>query len=99
MSYWTTLSGNWNWKPHVEKTAGNISKAIGNINRLTFVVTQNILVTLYNSLILSHLNYCTQAWGYEHNCITKLQKKAIRIIHMARYSSHTDPLFKKIRSL
>ena len=30
--------------------------------------------------------------------ITKLQKKAIRIIHMARYSSHTDPLFKKIHS-
>ena len=26
-------------------------------------------------------------------------KEAIRISHMARYSSHTDPLFKKIRSL
>ena len=69
------------------------------MNRLKFVVPQNILVTLNNSLILSHLNYCKLAWGYEHKRITKLQKKAIRIIHMARYSSHTDPLFKKIRSL
>ena len=93
------INKNFNWKPHVEKTAGKISTAIGVINRLKFVVPQNILVTLYNSLILSHLNYCTLAWGYEHKRITKLQKKAIRIIHMARYSSHTDPLFKKIRSL
>ena len=59
------------------------------------IVPQNILVTLYNSLILSHLNYCTLARGYEHKRITKLQKKKIRIIHRAIYSSHTDPLFKK----
>ena len=91
------INKNLNWKPHVEKTAGKISKAIGVINRLKFVVPQNILVTLYNSLILSHPNYCTLAWGYEHKRITKSQKKAFRI--MARYSSHTDRLFKKIRSL
>ena len=54
-------------------------------------------MTLYNALILSHLNYFTLAWGYEHKRITKSQKKAIRI--MARYSSHTDRPFKKIRSL
>ena len=33
------------------------------------------------------------------NASLNYRKKAIRIIHMARYSSHTDPLFKKIRSL
>ena len=65
---------NLNWKPLVQKTTGKIAKAIGVINRLKFVVPQNILVTLYNSLILSHLN-CTLAWGYEHKRITKLQKK------------------------
>ena len=65
-----------NWKPHVEKTAGKISKAIGVINRLKFVVPQNILVTLYNSIILSHLYYCTLAWGYEHKRITKLPEKS-----------------------
>ena len=39
------INKNLNWKPHVEKTAGTISKAIGVINRLKFVVPQNILVT------------------------------------------------------
>ena len=37
-----------NWKSHVDKTAGKISKAIGVINKLKFVVPQKILVTLYN---------------------------------------------------
>ena len=58
------INKNLNWKPLVEKTAGKISKAIGVIKRLKFVVPQNILVTLYNSLILSQLYYCTLAWGY-----------------------------------
>ena len=64
------INTNLNWKPHVEKTAGQISKAIGVIKRLNNFVPQNILVTLYNSLISSRPNYCTLAWGYEHKHIT-----------------------------
>ena len=33
------------------------------------------------------------------NASLNYRKKTIRIIHRARYSSHTDPLFKEIRSL
>ena len=33
------------------------------------------------------------------NASLNYRKKSIRIIHMTRYSSHTDPLFKKIRFL
>ena len=93
------INTNLNWKPHVDKTASKISQTIGVINKLKLVLPQNILITLYNSLILSHLNYCTLAWGYEHKRISKLQKKAIRIIHKAKYHSHTDPLFKQINTL
>ena len=35
-----SINKNLNWKPHVEKTAGKISKVIGVINRLKFVVPQ-----------------------------------------------------------
>ena len=66
------INTNLNWKPHVDKTA------IGVINRLKFVVSQNILVTLCNSLIVSHLSFCTLACGYEHKRITKLQKRTIK---------------------
>ena len=31
--------------------------------------------------------------------MTKLQKKAMRIIHLKKYNSHTEPLFKKLHML
>ena len=51
---------------------------------------------LYNTLILSHLNYGLTAWGYRCDRIKKLQKKAIRIICLSKYNAHTDPLFKSL---
>ena len=54
---------------------------------------------LYNSLLLTQLNYCILAWG--HNCkrLIKLQKKALRVISISKYNAHTDPLFNTYRIL
>ena len=38
-------------------------------------------------------------WGYQCNKITQLQKKAIRIIYVTKYNSHTEPLFKSLSVL
>ena len=67
------------------------------MNKLKFQLPQNILLTIYNSLILSQLNYCLLAWGYESKHLYKLQKRAIRIIDKSPRFSHTDPLFKKLK--
>ena len=39
------------------------------------------------------------AWGYQSNCMFKLQKRAIRIVANSIYNAHTDPLFKLYRIL
>ena len=39
------------------------------------------------------------AWGYEHEKITKLQKKCLRILTLSDYRAHTEPLFKKLKIL
>ena len=39
------------------------------------------------------------AWGFESNRIIKLQKKALRIITLSNYISHTDPLYKQLSLL
>ena len=39
-------------------------KIIRIMNKLKFQLPQNILLTIYNSLILSQLNYCLLGWGY-----------------------------------
>ena len=54
---------------------------------------------LYNTLILSHLNYGLTAWGYRCDRIRTLQKKAVRIICLSKYNAHTDPLFKSLNLL
>ena len=44
-----------------------------------------ILKLLYNSLFLPHIMYCLEIWGNNFNnnlqCISTLQKKAIRIVN------------------
>ena len=80
------IDTNLNWKRHTEK--------IGILNKLKHVLSQQIKTLLYNSLIVPHINYCIMVWGFQTNRIIKLQKKALRIITLSNYNSHTEPLHK-----
>ena len=93
------INENLSWKSHCDKIANSISKSIGIINRLKHSLPREILTMLYNSMILSHINYCILAWGYEHSRLFKLQKKSIRIISNSKYNAHTEPLFKRLKLL
>ena len=59
----------------------------------------DILVMLYNTLTLPHINYCILAWGYQSGGIMLLQKKRLRAITGSKLFAHTDPLFKAISIL
>ena len=78
-----TFNKHLGWADHVNKLSNKICKIIGIMNKLKFQLPQNILLAIYNSLILSQLNYCLLAWGYESKHLYKLQKRAIRIIEKA----------------
>ena len=54
---------------------------------------------LYNALLLPHINYCLLTWGYQCKRINILQKRAVRLITLSKYNSHTAPLFKKLKLL
>ena len=54
---------------------------------------------MYDSLILSHLQFGIANWGFEWERISKLQKQALRIMTNSRYNAHTEPLFKKLTLL
>ncbi len=64
------------------------------LNKLKYFLNLNVKVLIYNSLILSHLNFCILAWGYKCDRIIKVQKKIVRILSLSKYNAHTDPLFK-----
>ncbi len=63
-------------------------------NKLKYFLYLNAKVLIYNSLILSHLNFCILALSYKCDRIIKLQKKIVRILSLSKYNAHTDPLFK-----
>ena len=83
------------WKYHTNMIAIKISKVIGILHKLKYIFPQNILLTIYKSLILPHLNYGLLLWGVHLQDISVLQKKAIRVVTNNTYKSHTEPIFKE----
>ena len=76
-----------------------MSKIIGIMFRLKYIVPCDVLQTLYNSLIMPHFHYCLLAWGStikNGHKLHLLQKKAVKIITNSHYIAHTDPIFKKL---
>ena len=67
------------------------------MHRLKHELPYNALKMIYNSLILSHMQFNITAWGYDFNRIFKLQKRALRIMTCSKYNAHTDPIFKKLK--
>ena len=93
------LNHHLNWHSHTTKIANKICKIIGILNKLKHILPQQILSTIYTSLITPHLNYGILLWGHEATRIYKLQKKAIRTISKSKYNAHTEPIFKKLQFL
>ena len=87
------------WKNHISMLTNKLSKIIGILHRLKYIYPKHILLTLYNSLFVPHLNYGSLVWGANLNRLCLIQKKAIRIITHSNYLSHTEPLFKELNLL
>ena len=96
----TVISETLSWKPQINKICNKLAKTIGILKRLKNTIPQYSLLLLYNSLFLSTINYSTLVWGLAASeRITKLQKKAVRLICREKYNAHTDTLFKKLNIL
>ncbi len=59
-----TINEHLKWKSHIDKLSNKISKTMGIINKHKHYVPLNARMILYNSLILSYVNYCILVWGY-----------------------------------
>ena len=88
-----------NWKNHIDAISKKISKVLGIMSKMKHTLPSEILLHIYNTLILSHLNYGLNIWGWKAERLLKLQKKAVRIITKSHFRSHTNGLFKKLNIL
>ena len=90
------------WGDHLQHVRTPISRSIGILYRIRYIVPSKTLFTLYNTLILPYISYCNILWATSKgttDSILLLQKKAIRICAGAGYLEHTRPLFIKLKTL
>ena len=52
------IDENLNWKKHASEMSSKISKSIGIMSKVKYILSRKLLKTLYFSLIHSYLNYC-----------------------------------------
>ena len=94
-----TLDSSLTWKEHINKISFKISRTIAVMNKLKCHLSSDVLLKIYQSLIVPHFNYGILAWGFHNKRLFKLQKKAVRIVVNAPYNGHTDPIFKHLNVL
>ena len=91
------------WNEHLHHVRMCISKSIGIVSKLKFLLPHSTLFLLYNTLVLPYITYCNIVWANcgstKINSIFKLQKRAIRICTGSHFLAHTDPLFHKLKTL
>ena len=87
------------WKNHITMITNKLSRINGVLHRLKFIFPKNILLTIYKSLFMPHINYGSLVWGNNFEAISKLQKRAIRTITHSHYIAHSEPLLKQLNLL
>jgi hypothetical protein len=97
------LDENLTFNDNTDYLCNKLAKSIFIINQAKNFLSPKALKTLYFSLVHSHLLYCiniTSCTSQSNiNRITKLQKKAIRIISNVNSTAHTEPLFRNLNIL
>ena len=77
------LTSNLSWA--TQEISNKISRVIGVIYKMQSLFPKRILLSLYNTMILPHINYCILSWGRDGKDILLLQKKAVRAIYFTDY--------------
>ena len=79
------------------------NKSVGILFKLNKFLPLNILLSLYNTLILPYFNYGITCWHnaphYALNRLVTSQKKAVRAICSLEYNAHTNNYFRENKIL
>ena len=92
-----TLDDELRWHKHNDLQCKKLSKSIALLRRAKRFVNQNVLINMYNSLVLPHFTYCSNVWNDGSRTHTdkllKMQKRAARIITGSTYEVRSKDIF------
>ena len=74
--------------------ANKMAKITGVLNRLKYLYPWQILLSLCNTLSMSHINYGLLLWGTKVYELEHQQKKTVRTIKNHHPLAHSEPLLK-----
>ena len=94
------IDANLKWKEQINNVCRKVCSALGIMRRIKPFVPQSSLITIYNTMILSHFDYGMVIWS---NCgetnlsrLQKLQNAAMRIILGMPFRTHINDMLKAL---
>ena len=91
------------WTGHIEKVRKKVGQLLGGLGRAVPVLGGRLLLSLYNGLVLPHLQYCLMVWGdfrAARNAtlgasLERYQKRFAGLVAGRRGQYHADPLLAR----
>ena len=93
------FDSNLNWKAHLTGVPNKVCRIIGLLHKFKYFIPSYILIMIYNSLPLPHINYSLLAWGSKNKMGKKIQKKAIRVVKFKSPIAHSETILKTMNQL
>ena len=91
------------WTGQIEQVRSKVGRLLGVLGRASAVLGGRSLLSLYNGLVLPHLQYCLMVWGDFQGCrnetlagsLLRYQKGFARLVAGVRGRCHGDPLLAR----
>ena len=98
------IDENLKYKEYMDALIGKLNRSIGIVRRASRYVDQITRVTLYNTLVLPHIDYCSTVWGKsickkDLSRLQRIQNSAMRIILECHYRTHICDMLKTLKWL
>ena len=95
------------WMGQIEQVRAKVGRLLGVLGRARSVLGGRALLSLYNGLVLPHLQYCLLVWGDFQGgrnvtlggALLRYQKRFAGLVAGKRGQYHADPLFAQFSML
>jgi len=88
------------FKPHINHVNSQVSKGLYFLRSAKNILSPFCLLSIYYTLIHSHLTYALQIWSCIPDSVIKpliiKQKIAVRLVAGAKHNAHSEPIFKSL---
>ena len=97
------LGENLTWDNHINTICNKVSKGIGIICKIRYLIPHNILINIYFTLVHPYFQYCNIVWASNSSLsltkLSKMQKRAMRVITNSKWNAQTASIFNNLRVL